>query len=116
MFTMAGWGGRPSRHSQIGYRGLGMEQVSNPRTLAIFKAANVAPAPEDPADANSEPASKVYENVKVLSDLSADEFNRLMVSITEWVRPSRAAPTAMTGENMAADTSTPRSWPGECCR
>ena len=56
-----------------------MEQVSNPRTVARLKAANVAPAPPDPADANGEPASKVYQNVQVLNDLSVAEFTRVMI-------------------------------------
>ncbi len=104
MFTMAGWGRPPVKTQQLGYRGVGMEQVSNPRTVARLKDANVAPAPQDPADANSEPASKVYENVKVLNDLSVDEFNRVMISITEWVAPEQGCAYCHDEANLAADT------------
>jgi photosynthetic reaction center cytochrome c subunit len=44
----------------------------------------------------------VYQNVKVLGDLSVGEFTRLMVAMTAWVRPPRAAPTA-TPANLADD-------------
>ena len=66
-------------------------------------AANVAPTPADPAEAGGDKASAVYENVQVLGDLSAEQFNRLMVSITEWVAPQQGCTYCHSTENMASD-------------
>ena len=72
---------------QRGFRGTGMEEVENPRLLAAKFAANQAPEPQPPAEAGGERATEVYQNVQVLTDLSAEQFNRVMASITEWVAP-----------------------------
>ena len=56
-----------------------------------------------PAEAGGDKASAVYENVQVLGDLSAEQFNRLMVSITEWVAPQQGCTYCHSTENMASD-------------
>ena len=96
---------RRSRHTQLGYRGTGMEQVFNPRTVARLKDANVAPAPQDPADANGEPAT---QGLPERAGAGRPERRRVHPrddrrSRSGW-RPSRAAPIATTTANLAADT------------
>ncbi len=101
---------------QTGFRGTGMDLIRTRSGNAALAAANVAPAPADPAEAGGEKASAVYENVQVLGDLSAEQFNRLMVSITEWVAPSRAAPTATAPRTWPPTSCTRSGSPGGCCR
>lgn len=72
---------------QHGYRGTGMVQVYNPRTMEGVIEANQPPPPA-PAPAPDGPkASEVYQNVKVLGHLSVGDFTNLMVSMTAWVAP-----------------------------
>ena len=47
---------------------------------------------------------RVYQNVQVLGELTTDEFNRLMASITEWVAPEQGCAYCHNTENMADDT------------
>lgn len=77
----------PMETIQRGYRGLGMEQVVDRDDIPAKIAANLVPAPLEPVEPAGVPASEVYENVPVLGDLDAEQFNRLMVAITEWVSP-----------------------------
>ena len=50
-----------------------------------------------------EKAGDVYENVKVLGDVSTGEFTRLMVNITEWVAPEQGCAACHNIENFAED-------------
>jgi photosynthetic reaction center cytochrome c subunit len=86
---------------QIGFRGLAMEQVINPRTAAATAAANVAPKPLDPAPKDGKPARLVYKNVKVLGDLPEDQFMRLMTAMTEWVSPEQGCAYCHNVEDLA---------------
>ncbi len=104
MFGTAGWTRPPVRSEQMGFRGTGMVQVQNPRTLAAKLEENAAPAPQDPAPPGGEPATQTYQNVKVLTDLSTDQFNRVMASITEWVAPEQGCAYCHNVENMADDS------------
>ena len=79
----------PMDTAQIGYRGLAMEQVTNPRLQAAKTAANQVPEPVPAVPAEGPKAAEVYKNVQVLGGLSAGQFNRLMVSITAWVSPEQ---------------------------
>lgn len=72
---------------QIGYRGVAMESVTNPRIASKLKADNAIPEASPPAPADGPTAGMVYQNVKVLDDLSVAEFARVMVAITQWVAP-----------------------------
>lgn len=77
---------RPGHETvQLGYRGLGMEEVENPRLLSEKVAENIPPEPEPPAAPVPTKASQVYQNVQVLGDLSITEFNRLMLAISKWL-------------------------------
>jgi photosynthetic reaction center cytochrome c subunit len=94
----------PIQVTQIGYRGLGMEQPVNPRIEAALWAANQVPAAQPPVQPGSPPASSVYQNVKVLGDLDVATFTRLMVAITEWVAPKEEGCNyCHAGADLASD-------------
>ena len=88
---------------QRGYRGTGMEQVVNPDRFSASVVANEAPAAIPPVPATGPKARDVYENVQVLGDLSAGEFNRLMAAITSWVSPEEGCTYCHGNEGFAAD-------------
>lgn len=100
--TLAGCERPPVEAVQRGYRGTGMEVVVNPRTAAENVAENEAPDPLPPVPATGPKAKDIYQNVQVLGDLSAGEFNRLMASITQWVSPEQGC-TYCHGDNFADD-------------
>jgi photosynthetic reaction center cytochrome c subunit len=75
--------------TQWGYRGTGMAQVYSAATIAKQDKLNVVPAPQDKVEKSGKKAREVYQNVQVLGDLDENEFNRLMVAITEWVSPDQ---------------------------
>ena len=72
---------------QSGYRGTGMAQIYNARLLEVKTDLNQPPAVIPSPGSEGPKASQVYKNVKVLGNLSVGEFNRLMVSMTNWVAP-----------------------------
>ncbi len=88
---------------QRGYRGTGMEQVYNPRTLETQTVKNALPEDTPPVPAVGPTAGQVFQNVKVLNDLSVGEFSRLMVSITAWVAPEQGCTYCHVGNNLALD-------------
>ncbi len=83
---------RGTQLEQVGFRGTGMVQVTG---APAYKAAlaSVAAVPESEPyiepDADSVLARDVYENVQVLGHVTEDNFNRLMLAITEWVAPEQ---------------------------
>ena len=103
-FGTAGWTRPPMVNQQHGFRGTGMDIIQTRAGAAEIKAANLAPAPADPVEAGGDKAGTVYENVKVLQDLPVEEFNRLMVSMTEWVSPQQGCTYCHNTENMADDS------------
>jgi photosynthetic reaction center cytochrome c subunit len=97
----------PKISQQTGYRGTGLEQVVDVRT--IREAAAIPPPayalPEDTGPL----ASETYQNVKVLGNVSTERFNHLMAQMNQWVVPADA-PASEQGcnychnaENMASD-------------
>ncbi|MCA3573343.1 MAG: photosynthetic reaction center cytochrome c subunit [Aestuariivirga sp.] len=107
---MLQWERPPMVSEQLGYRGLGMEQVTNPRIAKTLEALNQAPVPDDPVDndgvlVKNDPEN--YKNVQVLGDLDTAQFNRLMNSITTWVAPQEGDNAGCAYchnvENMASD-------------
>src|SRR5262249_54476554 len=70
---------------QIGYRGLAEEVNYDNSALKAVAALNRAPAPLPPAGA-SPPAQ--FQNVQVLTDVSAAEFTRTMTAMSQWVAGS----------------------------
>ena len=99
---------------QKGFRGTAMEQVYNPRVLAVNAYLQNVPEESEAADTDGPRAKEVYENVQVLGDLSVGQFGRLMQSITEWVSPeiegaepgpaARGCAYCHNLENMAEDS------------
>ena len=84
---LAGCERPPIDNVQVGFRGVAMEQNYNPRLMAAVIEANQPPAPLEPASADGPKASAVYQNVKVLGDLSVGQFARSMVAMSNWVAP-----------------------------
>ena len=102
---LAGCERPPTETVQRGYRGLGMVEVFNPRTVAVQVSANEAPAASPPAAAGGPPASAAFKNVKVLGDLSVAELTRTMVAITAWVAPEQGcAYCHAAGEDLSSDS------------
>jgi len=93
----------PVEPVQGGYRGLGMEQVYNPRTVAEEMALHQVPEPVPPVPSPGPPASAAYENVQVLGDLGVAEFTRLMQAMTEWVAPEEGCSYCHVEDNLASD-------------
>lgn len=97
---------RPGVESvQSGYRGTGMVQVYNPRTLETQAAINLAPPIADPARIrpNGPTAGAIYENVKVLGGLSIAEFGRTMDAMSAWVSPQESCLYCHVEGNFADD-------------
>jgi len=89
---------------QRGYRGTGMEQIYNPRTMAEQAANNQAPPPLELASPDGPKAGQVYQNVKVLGHLSVGEFSRTMVAMTAWVAPKQGCVHCHNVQNFADDS------------
>ena len=104
MFFTAGWDRPPLDVTQTGYRGVAMEHIVNPRTEAAKMAANKALEPPYEVSAGGQPVSEIYQNVKVLGHLNNDQFNRLMLSITEWVAPKQGCAYCHDETNLADDS------------
>jgi photosynthetic reaction center cytochrome c subunit len=94
---------------QVGYRGLAMVQIADPDTKAKVGEVPAPPYELTPDQLEGDKASAVYQNVQVLGDVSANEFNYLMQAMTNWVAPdgSNIKDAGCTychnPENMASD-------------
>lgn len=89
---------------QRGYRGLAMGLVYNQATLAGKEAANVVPAAQPPADPDGPPATTVFKNIQVLTDLNVGQLTRLMLAMTAWVAPAdQSCGYCHGGADMAND-------------
>ena len=88
---------------QSGFRGTGMDQIYNPRTVAAQAPANQVPAAIAAATPGGPAAAQVYQNVQVLTDLSVGEFSRLMVAMTAWVAPEQGCTYCHNAQNFASD-------------
>ncbi len=103
MLLTAGWVRPPIYGVQTGFRGTGQEQLISAQNKRILEAANALPEPIDRASPSGERATQAYKNVKVLTDLSTEEFNRVMVAITQWVSPDQGCAYCHNTENLADD-------------
>ena len=101
---LAGCERPPMEVRQIGYRGVAMEQVTNPRLAARKEAVNVVPASLPPASADPPMAKDIYQNIQVLDDLSLSEFTRLMLAMTAWVSPEQGCTYCHAEDNLADDS------------
>ena len=88
---------------QNGFRGTGLVQVRHPQAVAELQRANVVPEAVPPPGDEGPRAGDVYENLKVLGDISSGEFTRLMVNITEWVAPDQGCAACHNPENFDHD-------------
>jgi photosynthetic reaction center cytochrome c subunit len=104
VFLALGWTVERVHATQNGYRGTAMAQIRFPAAERALKAANVVPEALDPASPEGDKATDVYQNVQVLKDLSAEQFGRVMSSITEWVAPDEGCGYCHNVENMADDS------------
>jgi photosynthetic reaction center cytochrome c subunit len=91
---------------QRGFRGTGMQQVYNPRTVAAVEASGLHKAldAQPAASADGPKAKEIYKNVQVLGDLSVGQFTRHMVAITSWVAPTEGCNYCHNPANLADDS------------
>lgn len=105
MLTLAGCERPPVDTVQHGYRGTGMVQVYNPRTIEAQAARNVAPQPLRQRDVPDAPKAKeLYQGVQVLGELNIVEFGRTMAAMTQWVAPEQGCNYCHVEGNMADDS------------
>jgi photosynthetic reaction center cytochrome c subunit len=101
---LAGCERLPQDSVQRGYRGTGMQVVYNPRIVESLVPLNQPPESPGPQAPNEGPkAGQVYQNVKVLGDLSVANFNRHMANITAWVAPTEGCAYCHNVANFADD-------------
>jgi hypothetical protein len=93
---------------QRGGAGTSQIQVYKPSQLASLEELNKIPPPEDPADIESPPATEVFVNVKVLTDVSATEFSRLMQALSTWVSPKEGCDYCHNPDKLESDEKYPK--------
>jgi photosynthetic reaction center cytochrome c subunit len=89
---------------QRGYRGTGMVEVYRPARIAEAAALNAPPPPATPVSAEGPKAGAIYQNVKVLGNLSIGEFTQTMLDITAWVAPQQGCAYCHNLQNLADDS------------
>ena len=94
----------PVNTVQRGYRGTGMAEVYRPAALADAAAINTPPPAPTPASPDGPRASQIFQNVKVLGNLSAGEFTQVMVDMTAWVAPQQGCTYCHVAANFADDS------------
>ena len=105
MLLTAGWVAPPIHTVQGGFRGLSMGQMSTAGSEKALKLANALPDAIDKASPDGDKATAIYQNVQVLTDLSADQFNRLMLGLSAWVAPpEQGCAYCHNTDNMADDS------------
>ncbi len=107
LVTLAACERPPMQSEQSGYRGTGMVQVVNPRTLDDRAAANTVPMATPMAPAAGPKASEIYQNVQVLGDLSVGQFTRWW-PLPAGLHRKRVATTVITRRIWPTTASTPR--------
>jgi len=97
----------PVETEQLGFRGTGMQQVTNRNRAAEAAAsATIIPEPLPVFGTSGPPASLVYQNVQVLGDLPVPQFTRLMQAMTAWVAPEQGcAYCHAEGEALSSDSA-----------
>jgi len=100
---LAGCERPPVDSTQVGFRGTGMVEITNPRTQAELAARNALP-PSIPAIPGDAPLAKdVYQNVQVLTDLTVNEFIHQMTAQANWIAPKEQCAYCHNLENFASD-------------
>ena len=103
MLFTAGWVHPPILGSQVGFRGLALNHLMTPAAKTKLELANALPAAIEQGEPDGPKATEVYQNVQVLKDLSAVEFNTLMAAITTWVAPDQGCNYCHNPDNLADD-------------
>ena len=93
---------------QRGPNGSSQIQLKKPAAVAALATLNSIPPPEEPADIESPPASEVFVNVKVLGDLSATEFSRLMQAFSTWIAPEEGCDFCHNPDKLESDEKYPK--------
>ncbi|MFD2181537.1 photosynthetic reaction center cytochrome PufC [Rhodoplanes azumiensis] len=93
----------PVQSVQRGFRGLAMEENITARAAAAKAVANRLPEPAPAVDKANRKASQEYKNLKVLGDMDANDFLRLMTDITTWVSPEQGCAYCHDENDLAAD-------------
>ena len=75
----------PKDSIQTGYRGAGLDQITDRGHVAKASAIPAAPYPLPPDGGPT--AGESYQNIKVLGGVSKERFDHLMAEITQWVAP-----------------------------
>jgi photosynthetic reaction center cytochrome c subunit len=104
LLGLAGCERPPISAVQHGYRGTGMDQIYNPRTVAGQAELNTLPAALPAVPSDGPRAGEVYKNVQVLGGLSVAEFTRHMTAITSWVAPQEGCAYCHNLANLADDS------------
>lgn len=95
----------PTISVQRGFRGTGLDQIYNPRTVAELTRQAKIPRMLPAANPDGIRAGDAYKNVRVLKNLSVAQFTRLMVSMVTWVAPKQGCAYCHNVANMALDTN-----------
>ncbi|MEO8333567.1 MAG: photosynthetic reaction center cytochrome PufC [bacterium] len=102
LLVLAACGTGEKESVQVGYRGLAQEINYSSHQLSAARANNVAPAALAPASEPSPPEQ--FKNVQVLTDISANEFNRTMLAMTQWVAPKQSCAYCHVLTDFASDS------------
>jgi photosynthetic reaction center cytochrome c subunit len=81
-----------------------MVQIINPRTAAEVAAKQVVPRQTRRPTPRAPRPGQIFQNVKVLGDLSVGEFTRHMTAITSWISPVEGCAYCHDLTNLALDT------------
>jgi photosynthetic reaction center cytochrome c subunit len=95
---------------QTGYRGTGMTLVYDGQAVARDGPIHQVPEPEptDPPEPDSPTVNEIFKNVKVLNDLTALEFSRLMQAMTVWVAPDDGCEYCHNPRKLDSDEKYPK--------
>ena len=88
---------------QRGFRGVGMLVQYDPRGAARQAAYQQVIAAYPPVTPAGVPAEVAYKNIQVLQGLDANEFLRLMATMSNWLQPSVGCAFCHSAVNMAED-------------
>lgn len=91
----------PVHGTQLGNSVSSMVQFAptSPTEIAI----NQPPPAVPPADNDTRPATSVYKNVTVLTDVDAGQFMRVQHAMTQWVSPGHGCAFCHAGNDYASD-------------
>ena len=102
LLLLAGCDLGPKDSVQTGYRGAGLDQITDRGHVA--KASLIPPAPYPLPPDGGPTAGQTYQNVKVLQNVSTERFNHLMAEMNQWVAPpEQGCNYCHNPENMASD-------------